>query len=247
MDQMRTVLSSATLGALQPTVVCPQYARAEITPGIVHLGVGAFHRAHQAVYTDDLLARDPSWGIIGASLRTSATRDALRPQDGLYTLAIRSGQGEQLRVIGAVLDVLVASQQRQELISAMTDPRVRIVSVTVTEKGYCHDPATGELNESHPEVIHDLANPNAPKSAPGLIVEALRRRRAAGVKPFTVLSCDNLPSNGRVAKGILDRFAVLRDPDLGSFVEGKSPARPPWWTVLRQPRPKTTGPGSPKS
>jgi fructuronate reductase len=214
-------LSDKTLDGLPNSVERPRYDRHALTPGIVHLGIGAFHRAHQAAYTDAILARDASWGILGASLKSSATRDALKPQDGLYTLAVRSGEGERLRTIGSVLDILVATGQLARLLAAMADPKIRIVSLTVTEKGYCHDPATGELNEEHPDILHDLAEPYAPRTAPGLIVEALSRRRAAGVPPFTVLTCDNLPSNGLVVKRILDRFAALRDPGLGAFVAGE--------------------------
>lgn len=214
-------LSNATLPALPKSVERPAYDRASVTPGIVHLGIGAFHRAHQAVYTDGILKIEPGWGIIGASLRSADTRDALKPQDGLYTLAIRSGEGERLRVIGSVVDVVVASEERERLLAAMADPRIRIVSLTVTEKGYCHDPATGALNETHPDILHDLAVPHAPRAVPGLIIEAIARRRAAGTPPFTVLTCDNLPSNGKLVKRLLDRFAALRDPDLGAYVAGE--------------------------
>jgi fructuronate reductase len=214
-------LSSTTLASLPEPVGRPGYQRDAVTPGIVHLGVGAFHRAHQAVYTDDVLARDLSWGIVAASLRSPETRDALKPQDGLYTLAVRGAGDEKLRVIGSVLDVLVAPDSPERLLAAMADPRVRIVSLTVTEKGYCHDPATGTLNEAHPDIVHDLGTPNAPRTAPGLVVEALARRRAAGTAPFTVLTCDNLPANGEVVKRIVDRFAALRDGDLGAYVAGE--------------------------
>jgi fructuronate reductase len=214
-------LANATLGGLPETIARPAYDRAAVTPGIVHLGIGAFHRAHQAVYTDAVLAEDPGWGIVGASLRSAETRDALAPQDGLYTLSVRSGAGERLRVIGAVGAIHVAAEDPEPLPRAMADPRIRIVSLTVTEKGYCHDPATGELNEAHPGIRQDLANAHAPQTAPGLIVEALDRRRAAGIPAFTVLTCDNLPSNGRVVKRILDRFARLRDSDLGAYVESE--------------------------
>jgi fructuronate reductase len=116
---------------------------------------------------------------------------------------------------------LVAANERERLLAAMADPRIRVVSLTVTEKGYCHDPATGALNEAHPDVIRDLGDPHAPRTALGLIVEAVARRRAAGIRPFTVLTCDNLPSNGRLVERLLDRFAALRDPDLGAFVAGE--------------------------
>jgi len=214
-------LSDKTLDGLAKSVERPRYDRGALTPGMVHLGIGAFHRAHQAAYTDAILERDASWGILGASLKSSATRDALKPQDCLYALAIRYGEGERLRIVGSVMDVLVASGQTARLLSVMADPKIRIVSLTVTEKGYCHEPATGDLNEAHPDILHDLAQPYQPLTAPGLIVEALARRRAAGVAPFTVLTCDNLPSNGQVLKRILDRFAALRDPGLAAFVAGE--------------------------
>jgi len=214
-------LTNAAIATLPKSVARPAYERSAVTPGIVHLGIGAFHRAHQAVTVDDLLKDEPDWGIVGASLRSPDTRDALREQDWLYALSVRSGEGERLRVIGSVVDVLVAKEERERLLAVMADPRTRIVSLTVTEKGYCHDPATGQLDEAHPNIRRDLAQPSAPTTAPGLIVEALARRRAAGVAPFTVLTCDNLPSNGQVAKRILDRFAALRDADLGAYVAGE--------------------------
>lgn len=214
-------LNNASLDALPKEVSRPRYDRGSIATGIVHLGVGAFHRAHQAVYTDDVLARDPGWGIVAASLRSPDTYDALQPQDGLYTLSVRSGRGEALRVIGAIQRVVVAPHAAENLLRVMSDPRTRIVSLTVTEKGYCHDPATGALNEAHPDIVHDLANRRLPRSAPGYIVEALHRRRVAGAPPFTVLSCDNLPSNGRTVKRVLTRFAELVDSDLGRYVAGE--------------------------
>jgi fructuronate reductase len=208
-----TRLTTATLPTPLP------YDRAAVTPGIVHLGIGAFHRAHMAVYVDDLLARDPSWGIIGASLRRPDTRDALAPQDFLYTLAIRDASGTTNRVIGSILDILDANTQRDALIAMLADPRIRIVSLTVTEKGYCHDPATGQLDPNHPDIVHDLANPNAPVSAPGLIVRAIELRRAAGLPPLTVMSCDNLPANGRTVKRIVTGFAARRSADLAAYIE----------------------------
>ncbi|NNC00854.1 mannitol dehydrogenase family protein, partial [Corallococcus exiguus] len=138
--------------------------------------------------------------------------------DGLYTLSVRSKDGESLRVIGAISRIIVAPEAVDDLLRIMSDARTRIVSLTVTEKGYCHDPATGSLNEKHPDIVHDRAEPRRPRSAPGLIVEALRRRREAGLAPFAVLTCDNLPSNGRTVKRVLARYAELVDPDLGLFV-----------------------------
>lgn len=187
--------------------------------GIVHLGVGAFHRAHQADYTDAVLrGGDRRWGIIGASLRSAETRDALAPQDYLYTLAESDEAGERAKVIAALRGVLVARENPQALIEAMCLPSVKIVSLTVTEKGYCHDPATGELDERHPDILHDLGNPHAPRSAPGFLVEALRARKARGHPPFTVLCCDNLPENGRTVARVVTRLAALRSPSLGQYV-----------------------------
>ncbi|MBN9308056.1 MAG: mannitol dehydrogenase family protein [Devosia sp.] len=219
-----TRLSLAVSPVDYPEVQWGTFDRKQVTPGIVHLGIGAFHRAHMAVYVDDLLAKNPSWGIVGASLRRPDTRDALAPQDFLYTLAIRDASGTKCRVIGSILDVLDASTQRGQLIETMANSAIRIVSLTVTEKGYCHDPATGELDEQHPDIVHDLAHPDTPVSAPGIIVKALELRHDRGLVPFTVMSCDNLPSNGKTAGRIVRRFAELRGggADLAKYVQSVS-------------------------
>jgi fructuronate reductase len=211
-------LSSAMLQRPPRNMTVPEYDRGSITPGIVHLGIGAFHRAHMAVYVDSVLHEEPDWGIVGASLRRPDTKDALAPQDYLYSVAVRDASGTKYRLVGSILNVMNAGTQRAELIALMADPRIRIVSLTVTEKGYCHDPATGELDPKHPDIAHDLAHPDAPVSAPGIIVAALAQRRAARVVPFTVMSCDNLPSNGKTTGRIVTRFAELHDPGLGSWV-----------------------------
>jgi fructuronate reductase len=212
-------LSRTALTQLPPAVARPAYDVAAVTCGIVHLGIGAFHRAHMAVMTDAVLAAgDLGWGIIAASLRSADTRDALMPQDGLYTVAVKASDGETLQVIGAIGDVIVAPEKPERLIAAMADPAIRIVSLTVTEKGYCHDPVSGTLNEAHPDIVHDLANMAQPRSAPGFIVAALARRKAAGIPAFTVLCCDNLPSNGRTVKRVLTRMAELVDPALGEHL-----------------------------
>ncbi len=194
------------------------YDRSGLTPGLVHLGVGAFHRAHIAAYVDRILGADPAWAILGASLRRPDTRNALAPQDFLYTLVEASGQGMEMRVIGSILDVLDVATQRPQLLAAMADPRIRIVTLTITEKGYCHDPATGRLDPLHPDIRHDLATPDAPISAPGLIVRALDLRRASGVAPFAVLSCDNLPANGETTAQVVRGMAALRDPALADYI-----------------------------
>ncbi|GLI24699.1 fructuronate reductase [Xanthobacter flavus] len=215
-------LSLSTLADLPAAVARPAYDIAAAEVGVVHLGVGAFHRAHQAAYLDAILGRGhKGWAICGASLRSPDTSDALDPQDGLYTLAERSGAGDNLRVIGSLRRLLVAPRDPEALLAAMCDPRVRIVTLTVTEKGYCHDPASGTLDEAHPDIRADLASPQRPVSAPGYLVEALARRRAAGVAPFTVLTCDNLPANGKTVARVTARLAALRDDDLGRFVAGE--------------------------
>ncbi len=214
-------LAAATLGSLPANVAVPPYDRSTVSPGIVHLGIGAFHRAHMAAYVDDLLPAHPDWGIVGASLRRPDTRDALASQDFLYTLAVRDAGGTKCRIIGSILDVLDANAERETLLALMADPKIRIVSLTVTEKGYCHDPATGELDPRHPDIVHDLAHPEAPVSAPGIIVAALARRRAAGIGPFAVMSCDNLPSNGKTCGRIVARFAELRNSELGAWVHAE--------------------------
>ena len=205
-------LSLATCGPLG-------YDPKSVSIGIVHLGAGAFHRAHQADFTDDAIRRGGhQWGILGASLRSPDTRDALAPQDYLYTLAETDETGERCRIIGALRGILVAPEDPRALVEAMCRPSVKIVSLTVTEKGYCHDPASGELNEAHPDILHDLANPLTPRSAPGFLVEAIRQRKERGLPPFTVLCCDNLPDNGRTVARVVTRLAQLRDPALAAHV-----------------------------
>ena len=219
----RPRLSAASLSALPAHVARPDYDRAAISTGIVHLGIGSFHRAHQAVYTDSVLADgDRRWGIVGASLRSPDTRDALKAQDYLYTLNLRA-ETETLRVIGSLQDIVVAPENPAALIETLCRPSVAVVSLTVTEKGYYYDPATRALNEADPDIQHDLAQPAAPRTILGFLAAAIARRRELGRKPFTVLSCDNLPANGRTLHGLLSRYAQLVSPDLGSFVRHEIP------------------------
>jgi fructuronate reductase len=216
---MTARLSQATLAELPRDVTRPGYDRGAVATGIVHLGIGAFQRAHQAMYTEAALnAGDRRWGMVGASLRSPAVRDQLAPQDGLYTLSVRGAGGEQLQVIGCIGQVLVAPESPEALLRALTDPDVKIVTLTVTEKGYCYDPASAALDEAHPDIAYDLANPARPRTAPGFLVEALRRRREAQEDAFTVLCCDNLPHNGRTVRAIVTRFAALRDPALAGYI-----------------------------
>jgi fructuronate reductase len=211
-------LSAAALDALPVPVVRPDYDPAATRIGIVHIGPGAFHRAHQAVYVDDLLARHPDWGICGVSLHSTRVRDALRPQDGLYALALL-GEQPGLRVIGALRELLAAREEQAKVLARLADPAVRLVTLTITEKGYCL--AGEDLDLAHPDIFHDLATPAAPRSAIGYLAAGLQARRARGLQPWTVLSCDNLAGNGlRLRRAVL-QFAGRIDPDLARWIDGE--------------------------
>ena len=217
-----TRLNDAALKGLPAEVAVPGYERAQVKTGVVHLGIGAFHRAHQAVVFDDAIkAGDLRWGVLGASLRSPGVRDQLNPQDGLYTLVVRDGVDEHLRVIGAGRGVLVGPADPAALVAAMADADVHIVTLTVTEKGYRLDPATGDLLLDDPEVAADLADIAAPRIAPGFIVAALQARKAAGLKPFTVISCDNLPHNGKRIRAGVIAMARHIDPALADWIEAE--------------------------
>ncbi len=215
---MPLLLSLEALSALPSSVHRPAYDVGGVAIGIVHLGLGAFHRAHQAVYTDSVLAGDPRWGICGVSLKTPRATATLAAQDGLYSVLTKSREATSVRVIGSLRETLFLGTDRDRVIARIADPAVTIVTLTVTEKGYCHDPATGRLNPAHPEIVHDVAQPNAPTSAPGVLVAALAARRAAGVGAINVVCCDNLPHNGRVVEGIVTAYAQGRDPALAEWI-----------------------------
>jgi len=212
------------------------------TTGIVHLGLGAFFRAFGAPAISDAMAagdkanRGGDWGVIGVSLRHADVRDALRDQGWAYTAASIGAQGESLRVIEVLNDVLVAPEDPAAVLEAMMDPSVRIVTLTVTEKGYCHIPATGKLDLSHADIAHDLDS-TRPRSAVGFIVHALAARRQAGTAPFTVMTCDNLPQNGQLLRGLVLEFAGMLDPELCDWIarEGRFPC-----TMVDRITPATT-------
>jgi fructuronate reductase len=204
-------------------VAAPRYDRARLASGIVHLGTGAFHKAHQAVYTDDALAvSGGDWMITGVSLRSPDVANALNPQDGLYTLLTRGPGGVEARVVGSIARVLVAPDEPDRVLAALSAPETRVVSLTVTEKAYGLDALTGGLDRRHPAIAADLADPEHPRGAIGYIVEALRLRQARGRAGFTVLCCDNLPQNGRVVRRLATEFAQLRDPALAAFIEANA-------------------------
>ena len=217
-------LSRATLGRLAPDIHVPTYDPAAVEPGIVHLGLGGFHRAHMARFTHGLMEIRPealAWGIVGAGLLPADRRmyEALAPQDGLYTLVERSGTVETVKVIGAIAEVIHAGVSSAALLDAIDRPAIRIVSLTVTENGYCLNAATKRLDPGHRLIVSDLADPQHPHSAIGIIAEAYRRRMVAGRAAFTALSCDNIQHNGNVLRQAVLDFAALRDPALGLWIE----------------------------
>lgn len=218
-------LHPSRLAALPDAVERPRYDRGALAAGIVHLGVGAFQRAHLAVVNEAAIhaSGDLRWGTVGVSLRQPDTRDALAPQAGLYTVAIRDaapgGQPrESLQVIGNLLELLVAPENPAAVLARLADDDTRIVSLTITEKGYHRDPATGALNPTDPDVVHDIANPGAPRTALGFIVHAMQLRRARGAAPVTLLSCDNLPANGDTLRRLTLAFAAHVDDGLHDWI-----------------------------
>lgn len=203
-----------------PQSLRPGYLPSEHGVGIVHLGLGAFHKAHQAALTDTALAKvGGDWRILGVSLRSSRAADQLHPQNGLYTLISKGADGSKARVIGAIAEAVCAAEDSGPTLAAMTAPQTRIVSLTVTEKAYGLDRAGFCCDPAHPAVAADLANPRAPHGVLGLLCEALRLRRAAGVAPFTVLCCDNLPDNGKILRAATIDFARRIDTDLAGWIE----------------------------
>jgi fructuronate reductase len=210
----------ATLEQVPGDVLRPAYDRAQVTTGVVHLGIGAFHRAHQAAMFDDVLAAgDLRWGIVAASLRSPAVRDQMAPQDGLYTMLVRDGAAQVVRVIGAVQNVLIAPEAPEALLAAMAAADTHIVTLTITEKGYKLDPASGALIEDA-QLAADLVSLTRPQTALGYLVAALAMRRDAGLAPFTAISCDNLPHNGaRLRAGVL-ALAGRHDAALAAWIAG---------------------------
>lgn len=223
-------LNGTTLASLPDTVKKPEYDRKNVTAGIAHFSLGNFHRAHQAVYLDRCLhlAGQEGWGILGIGLmddvRERAKADILPKQDYLYTLTEFPPENAPIvRVIGSIVDYLHAPADPAAVLSRLCDPAIRIVSMTITEGGYNIDDRTGKFRLDTPAIMHDLANPNTPTTIFSFVAEALRRRRAEGIVPFTVLSCDNLRHNGDVARTAFLSFAQARDPELATWMEAAVP------------------------
>ncbi len=213
-------LNDRTLAHHAARVSVPTYDRAGLTPGVVHISVGSFHRSHQAVYFEELAQRGLSdgWAVTGVGLRRREMKEALQAQDGLYTVVTRGPAGDEARVVGVITRYLFAPEETAAVLDALVDERTRLVTLTITAAGYEVDPETGAFATDDPAVAHDLARPSDPSSALGLLVEALDRRRRAGRRPFTVLSCDNMPSNGPILRTSVLAFAARRDERLAHWV-----------------------------
>ncbi len=214
-------LNEVVLGDIGGRVQIPAYDRHRLSPSIVHIGVGSFHRAHQAVYLDDLAGAGGAWGERGVGVlpQDRAMAAALNPQDGLYTVLMRDGSGDRARVIGSLLDYLLAVEQPEAVLDALSDASTRLVTMTITEGGYNVAESTGRFDASNSAVVADLQHPGRPSTVFGFLAEALDRRRRAGLRPFTVLSCDNVQSNGHITQTALVSFARLRDDVLANWIE----------------------------
>jgi fructuronate reductase len=212
-------LCARNLHTLHPDVRRPAFDRNETGVGVVHLGVGAFMRSHIAEYEDDALAAEGGdWAIAGVSLRRPDVRDRLAPQDSLYILGARNGAAENRRLIGSVRCMYVAPENPGAVLRLLADERVRVITLTVTEKGYCLDPDSGELKLDHADVRYDLEHPHEPRGTIGYLVGALGARRKSSFPPPTIVSCDNLPSNGARLRSAVLRFARERTPELESWI-----------------------------
>ncbi|MBT4521789.1 MAG: mannitol dehydrogenase family protein [Halieaceae bacterium] len=188
--------------------------------GIVHLGVGAFHRAHQAVYTDTILAiEDGNWQITGASLRSDQVQQQLSPQNCLFTVVEKDNQKQRYRLVQSIARIIVAPHEPLQLIEAMAADACKIIGLTITEKGYCHNPATGKLNRQHPDIVHDLEHPSTPLSAPGFITAALLQRYHNNAQGVSILSCDNIPANGKLTRQLILEFASELDAGLATWID----------------------------
>lgn len=219
-----TALRADTIDGLAPEVSVPTYDRSRVRTGIVHFGVGGFHRAHQAMYIDRLLEQGGAtdWGICGVGVLPAdrRMRDVLAAQDGLYTLSVTEPDGTwRTRVIGSIIEYLYAPDDPEAVIEKLADPATRIVSLTITEGGYNFSATTGEFDAAAPAIRADLTPDRLPRTVFGLVTEALVRRRARDIAPFTVMSCDNIEGNGHIARATFAAFARLRDRELGDWVE----------------------------
>lgn len=220
---LHTPLNMSSLSNLSNDVSTPSYRRSELTPSILHIGLGNFQRAHMAVYLDKLFAMGEArdWAVIGASVRPSDNklRDQLKSQDWLSTVVELDPTGYSARVTGSMLGYTEIDPTA--IVEALLDPQIRIVSLTITEGGYYLDPATGKLDQTHPDIIADAANLSQPKTVFGMLIKALVQRRIDGLAPFTVLSCDNLPGNGDLTRQTMTELAVMHDSTLADWIKSE--------------------------
>lgn len=219
---MPIALNGANVHRLGKSVAIPRYDRRRVGQSMVHIGVGGFHRAHQAVYAEDLFHQggDLRWGCCGLGLLPHDARiwNVLRSQDCLYTLVERGPDGDRARVVGAIVDFLFAPDDRETVIEKMASPETKIVTMTITEGGYYIHAGSAGFDAEHPDIRHDLAHPHEPACSFGFLLEALERRRQRGLRPFTVMSCDNIQGNGDVSRKMLLAFAELRNPALARWM-----------------------------
>lgn len=219
---MATRLSNATLQEIARTAAVPGYDRSKLTSGIMHFGVGNFHRSHQAVYLDDLfnLGEGHDFALVGAGVRAAdeEMRQKLLVQDWLTTVVEQEADKSSARVTGAMIDYLKAGDSAA-IVQALANPDIRIASLTITEGGYFINSATGKFDPDHPDIRADAANPDSPKTVFGLLLAGLIRRRAAGIAPYTIMSCDNIPHNGVVTRNSVIGLAKLIDPELARWVQ----------------------------
>jgi fructuronate reductase len=212
-------LDAAHLKTLPAAVRRPGYDRGALRIGMAHIGVGAFHRCHQAEFTDDALeAKFDRWGVVGINIYPPRLNETLGRQNGIYTRLLRDGDAVEARVIGCLAAVVDAQGDGDAAVSVLEAPGVDVVTITATEKGYCHQPATGEIDAAHPDIVHDLTHPDRPRSLPGLIVRALERRRESHRQPITFVSCDNIPSNGVILERVVRAVAERRGTDLVRWI-----------------------------
>ena len=212
-------LGPALLDSLPAAVRGPAYDRAALKPGIAHIGVGAFHRCHQAEYTDDLLeSHFGRWGLVGINIRPPQLAETLGRQDGLYTRLIRQDDEVEARVIGSIVHVVDSQDDAGPALEVLASPDIETVTMTVTEKGYCHVPSSGVLDLGHPDIVHDIANPETPRSVPGILARALELRMATHGRPVTLLSCDNIPTNGTILGNVVRAFAERRGSGLAKWI-----------------------------
>lgn len=216
-------LGPGILQSLPASVDRPHYDRSALRRGMAHIGVGAFHRAHQAEYTDDLLAKSfDRWGIVGVNIRPPGLTESLGAQSGLYTRLLRDGARNEARIIGSIVEVVESIENSGPALEVLASPDIDVVTLTVTEKGYCHRPADGSLDTTNLEVAADIATPEAPRTVPGILARALEMRMMAHGKPLTIVSCDNIPENGVILGNVVREMARLRCAALSDWVEGNA-------------------------